>query len=231
MSYSELGYGGKNDLGAYFKKVFLWMAMGLIVTAGIAYVVYETRWYIDFLIATQGYGHLILIVAQLGLVVGLGTRIQKASFSSLLLMFLVYSALTGVTFSTLIAIYDMGSIGISFACTALLFVNMGIIGYTTKADLSKFSTLVVAGLITLILVTFINMIIGSDTITMILNYAGVLLFMGITAYDTQKVKRIYEAYEGNEEMLAKFSIYCSLQLYLDFVNMFIYILRIVGKRK
>lgn len=235
MSYNELGMNQANGLAKHYGKTFLWMALGLIITAGVAWYVYDSTLWIDIAFSFQ-YAPLILLVAQLVLVMVIGGMMQKLSFGVMLALFFVYSALTGVNLSVLPLMYGIDTMAIAFVCATLLFVNMGIIGVVTKQDLSKFRTILIAGLFTLIIVTLINVFMDLEGVAVFLNYAAVLLFMGLTAYDMQKIKHYYNAFtqvetEAGEAMLNKLAIYSALQLYLDFINMFLYILRILGRSR
>ncbi len=231
MSYQELGYETKNDLRGYYNKVFSWMALALIVTSVVAYVVYESGLWLQFLFQFDVWGSLILLGAQLFLVVVLSRKIATYSFSKLLIIFMLYSVLTGVNFSILPVLYDVTTMGIAFGCTSILFISLAIIGHTTKVDITKFSGILMAGLISLIVVTAVNMFLQLDGLAMFINYFGIVLFMGLTVYDMQKIKAIHAQYSGDATLLQNFSIYCALQLYLDFINLFLYILRILGRRK
>ena len=215
----------------YLRKIFMYMGMALFISAVTAYLSIDTGLFYLFLVATNFYGHIILLFAQIGLVFFISRRIAESSYKTLLTLFIVYSVLTGFTLSIYLLMYEMYYIFLAFGLTSLLFVNLAIIGYTTKMDLTKYSTILFGGLITLIIVTLVNNFLRIDTLTTIINYVGVIIFMGITAYDVQKVKAGYLEIENNQELLDKFTIYWSLNLYLDFINMFLYILRIVGKKK
>ena len=215
----------------YLRKIFMYMGMALFISAVTAYLSIDTGLFYLFLVATNFYGHIILLFAQIGLVFFISRRIAESSYKTLLTLFIVYSVLTGFTLSIYLIIYDIYYIFLAFGLTSLLFVNLAIIGYTTKMDLTKYSTILFGGLITLIIVTLVNNFLQIDTLTTIINYVGVIIFMGITAYDVQKVKAGYLEIENNQELLDKFTIFWSLNLYLDFINMFLYILRIVGKKK
>ena len=216
---------------SYTRKIFIYMAIALFISAVTAYLSIYTGFFILFLEMTFYYGHIVLLFAQLGLVFFISKRLNKASYKTLLTLFFVYSILTGFTFSIYLLVYEITSIFLAFGLTCILFINLAIIGYTTKMDLTKISTILFGGLITLIIITIVNRFLQIDILTTILNYLGVIIFVGITAYDVQKIKVSYLENEDNPEFLDKFTIFCSLNLYLDFINMFIYILRIIGKKK
>lgn len=233
MSFRELGINDSDGLARHYGKTFLWMAIALALTAAVAWYMYDSWLWVDLALAFGGYGSFILLIAQLVLVVVISSMLQKLSFPVMLALFFAYSALTGINLSVIFVAYTFSSIALAFVCSALLFVNMGIIGYVTKRDLSRFGNILLAGLITLAVTTFINIFLGLEGLEMIMNYVGVLLFMGLTAYDMQKVKAHYYAVsDGSEEgavLADKLSIYCALELYLDFINMFLRILRILGR--
>lgn len=236
MSYRELGINETDGLIKHYGKTFLWMALALVITAGVAFYVYDSYLWLDVMYAFEGYGAFILLIAQLVLVVVISALMKKISFPVMLTLFFVYSALTGVNLSVLPMVYGFENMAIAFVCASLLFVNMGIIGFTMKRDLSKFSNILIGGLITLVIVTLINNFMHLEMLDSMMNYFGVVLFMGLTAYDMQKVKHYYHAMNQGDEaqasaMTNKISIYCALQLYLDFINMFMYILRILGRNR
>lgn len=231
MSYREAEMNQMNGLSKHYAKVFLWMALGLAMTALVAFGVYGSGLWIDIALSFGGYGSFILLIAQLVLVVVFSTKLKTLSYQAVLAIFFVYAALTGINFSVLPAIYDFSSMGIAFLCAALLFVNLAFIGFTTKKDLSRYQPLLLAGLVTLIVVTFINIFLGIEGLDRFMNYLGVFIFMGLIAYDMQKVKHYYVMSSGNEAFANKVAVYCALELYLDFVNIFLRILNILGKRK
>lgn len=236
MSYRELGYNESDGLTKFYGRTFLWMALALIITAGVAFYVYDSTLWIDIALSFGGYGSFILLIGQLVLVLVISGMIRKLNFATMLALFFAYSALTGVNLSVLPIIYGFENMAIAFVCASLLFVNMGIIGLITKRDLTKYSSLFLGGLITLAVVTLVNMFAGLEGLDVFMNYFAVLLFMGLTAYDMQKLKQFYhaanqDALEAAGAMVNKVSIYCALQLYLDFINMFLYILRILGRNR
>lgn len=217
------------SLNEYTRRVFAWLTLGLLITAITAFVGLVSG--ITFALARIPFMALGLLIAELALVFKLSASLHKLSISTAKIMFLVYAVLTGLTFGVYGLIYEAYTIFYAFAYTSVLFGSMAFIGYTTKADLTKYSSLVFAGLIALIVATVLNMFIVSDTFTTVLSYVGIVLFMGITAYDLNKMKKLYEMNQGDEVALSKLAIYSALDLFLDFINIFIYILRIIGKKK
>jgi FtsH-binding integral membrane protein len=170
-------------------------------------------------------------VAQLGLVVYLSGWIQNMSASKAMGIFILYSGLTGLTFSFIFLAYTMSSIASTFMVTAGTFAAMSIYGYTTKKDLTSWGSFLFMGLIGIIIASVVNIFLGSETIYWLVTYAGVLIFVGLTAYDTQKIKEMnILGNEGTEED-TKEAISGALRLYLDFINLFLMLLRIMGDRR
>lgn len=224
------------DFSATFAKVmrnvYLWMACGLAMTALTAYFV-AGQDEIIYAIATNKLLFWGLLIGEVGLVLWLSARINKMSSMTAGILFAAYAILNGVTMSVILLVYTMESIASAFFTTAGTFAVMSVIGYMTKKDLSGIGKILVMGLIGLIIATVVNMFVGSTGFALILNYAGVLIFVGLTAYDTQKIKvLVYEsAMNGDEELTNKIAIMGSLTLYLDFINLFLYLLRIFGRRR
>jgi FtsH-binding integral membrane protein len=146
-------------------------------------------------------------------------------------MFIAYSVINGATLSILLLVYTMESIGMVFFITAATFGVMALIGYTTKTDLSKMGNILFMALIGLIIASVVNMFMHSSGLQLIISYVGVLIFVGLTAYDTQKIKQMLYDQESADEGAQKLALLGALSLYLDFVNLFIYLLRILGNRK
>lgn len=218
----------QNNFKKYVLKTFGTMALGLLITA-ISAVVFLNSGLIFSLYRIPMFP-LILMIAQFGVVMAFSARLFKASASSTRMMFIVYSILTGITFSVVGLIYTGTDISLAFLLTFAYFGSLVAIGYTTKIDLSRFAPILFTGLIILIVFNVISMFLNVDGMDMIVCSAGLLIFTGITAYDAQKMKRLYMQHEGNEDMLQRLSLYSALELYLDFINIFLYILRFVGNR-
>jgi FtsH-binding integral membrane protein len=216
-----------NYVSQFMAKVFGWMFLGLLVTAvtslgvtlnpQIALAVWSSRMLL--------FG---LIIVQFAIVGFLAVRIQKMSYATSVIAFLLYSAVTGVILSTIFAIYDMSIILKVFGITSVTFGIMAVLGYTTKTDLTKFGRLMMMGLIGVVIATIINFFMNSPMLHYIISYIGLAVFIGLTAYDTQKIKAY--ALIPDAEMRKKASISGALDLYLDFINMFLFILRIFGNR-
>lgn len=212
------------------RSVYLWMVFALVITGLTAAYVANSPAYISALVNNPVlfYG---VIIAELALVFILSGRIHKMSFTSASLMFILYSLLTGVSLSTIFLAYTESSIATTFLITAGTFGTMSLVGFVTKKDLSKLGGILFMALIGLIIATLVNIFLVSDTLGWIINYVGVLIFVGLTAYDTQKIKQMVREYgTDTNEQTQKMALMGSLSLYLDFINMFLYLLRIFGNR-
>ena len=224
------------DFPATFAKVmrnvYAWMACGLLMTALTAMLVAESP-AIIYAIATNKLLMWGLFGAEIGLVLWLSAGINKMSSLTAGLMFAVYAILNGVTMSFIFLAYTMESIASTFFTTAGTFAVMSVIGYTTKKDLSAIGKILTMLLIGLVIATIVNHFIASSGFALILNYIGVIVFVGLTAYDTQKIKVLVQeaSMHGNEEQTNKLALLGSLTLYLDFINLFLYLLRFLGNRK
>lgn len=229
-----LGEQELTRVSAYSKlmrSVYLWMTFALIITGLTAATVAFSPAMLSMLFSSKitFYG---LIIAELAVVIILSARIQKLSFTTATLMFILYSILTGATLSVIFLAYQLDSIVTTFFVTAGTFGSMTLIGYTTKKDLSKMGTYLLMTLIGLVIATLVNMFLANSTLDWIITYVGVLLFIGLTAYDTQKIKQMLREY-GTEinENSQKMALMGSLTLYLDFINLFLYLLKILSNRK
>ncbi len=169
----------------------------------------------------------MLIIAQFGLVIFLSARITKLSANAARALFMAYAVSVGATLSTIFLVYTSSSIMRVFFITGSMFLVMAIVGFLTKVDLSKFGALLIMGLVGIIIASVVNIFLGSDSLQMIVSYLGVGIFLGLTAYDVQKIKKLYAEF-GSAGNLA---ILGALSLYLDFLNLFLFLLRIFGVSK
>ena len=170
------------------------------------------------------------LLGELGLVYFISSRIMNLSLTTATLLFIAYSILNGVTMSFIFLVYTMSSIANVFFITAGTFGAMSLIGYTTKRDLSKMGQLLMMALVGLIIASFANILMKNDTLSLIISYVGVVVFVGLTAWDTQKIKRMLAQADDISEDAQKIALLGALTLYLDFVNLFLYLLRLLGKR-
>lgn len=214
----------------YLSKVYTWMALALAVTGLCAYYVANTPALVSAIFGNTilFYG---LIFGELGLVIYLSARIGKMSSTTAVLSFLVYSLLNGATLSFIFLAYTASSITSTFFITAGTFAVMSIFGYTTKKDLTGFGRIFMMLLIGLIIASVVNIFLHSATMEWIISYVGVAIFVGLIAYDTQKLKRIFAHVYQDEEGVKKMAIMGALTLYLDFINLFLFLLRILGSRR
>ena len=210
-------------------KVFLWMFSALLVTfITAAYIFSNPNLYQAVLRS-----YMPVVIMQFGVVMFFSFMINKISAATAKILFYLYAALTGVTFSVLGMIFSAGSITLALALTTILFAVMAIYGYVTKEDLSKYTSLLTVGLIILVVASLLNMfLIKGPMFYMVISYFGVILFIALIGYDVNRIKyMLMEIADGDEEVLAKYSIFGALKLYLDFINLFIYILRIFGRSR
>lgn len=210
-------------------KVYLWMTMALAITGLTA--LYAAQSGLVFTIANNTAYFWGLLIAELAVVWILSANIMRLSFPVAGIMFAIYSILNGATCSFIILAYTAESLATTFFVTAGTFGAMSLVGAFIKKDLSGFGRILMMTLIGLIIATIVNIFVASSALSWALTYIGVLLFCGLTAYDTQKMKEILYQYQhtGNQNIM-KIALMCSLSLYLDFINLFLYLLRIFGKR-
>ena len=214
----------------FMVRVYNWMGAGLGITGVMAFYIANTPTMLNILMGNPILP-IVLIVAQIGLVFWLASRVMQMSVSQATGVFLLYAGLTGITFSTLFVVYTAASITSTFLVTAGTFSAMSFYGYTTKKDLTSMGSFLFMGLIGLIIASLVNMFMQSPMLHWIITYAGVLIFVGLTAYDTQKIKEMnILGNEGTDED-TKEAIRGALTLYLDFINLFLMLLRIMGDRR
>ena len=229
QNFSELGLD--ETFSAVLRRVYSWMALGLLVTAVTATFVSVSPLF--QVLAGQPLLFFVLLIAELGLVIGLSWGINRISPATAMLLFFGYAVLNGLTLSVLFVVYTLGSVAYTFFATAALFGVMSVIGYTTKMDLSKLGSFLLMGLIGLIIAMVVNLFWANTALGWIVTFAGILLFLGLTVYDTQRIKRMTAAalQQGDEDVQARMGILGALALYLDFINLFLFILRLSGRRR
>ncbi len=216
-------------LGKYTAKTFGWMFVGLLATFLIAMAGYVTG-LVVYVFAIP-YAVLVLGIAELAVVIYMSARINKVSVGTARALFITYAVLNGVVFSAYFLLYDLMSMVFVFGATSLFFGIMALIGYFTQADLSNLRNFLVGALVFLALFWVAAMFFNLERFEMIACTIGIFIFLVFTAYDTQKIKAYHQVYSQNPQMAKKASIFAALQLYLDFINLFIYLLRVLGKRK
>lgn len=221
----------RTGLQTYMAQVYGWMTCGLLLTAFVAWYAANSEAVMSFVFSSRitFFG---LIIAQLALVFVLSGLIQRLSAGMATTLFMLYSALTGLTLSSILLAYTAQSIAATFVVTAGMFGAMSLYGYTTKRDLSGFGNMLFMGLIGIVLASLVNFWLKSEALMWAVTYIGVVIFVGLTAYDTQKLKNIGEQIDTRDaSLLRKYSILGALTLYLDFINLFLMLLRIFGNRR
>jgi FtsH-binding integral membrane protein len=225
-------------LRAYMLRIYNYMASALVLTGVVALFAANSPAFMSLLykmeagnaVGVSGFGFLVMF-APLGLVLWLSFGIQRMSVFTAQAVYWTYAALIGLSLSSIFLVYTGESIARTFFVTAGTFGAMSIYGYTTKRDLTGFGSFLIMGLIGLLLASLVNIFLQSSALSFATSVLGVLIFVGLTAYDTQKIKGIYYQVSGHGEALAKASIMGALNLYMDFINIFIYLLRFMGERR
>lgn len=222
----DSSYGQSETLGQYTTKTFLWMFLGLLITFAAALVLCLTG-LVVYIFPIQ----FILAIAELLIVIYLSARIHNMSVGTARMLFLAYALLNAVTFSSLLVYYGLFSMVLVFGMTALYFGGLAAYGYFTKSDLSGYRPILFTGLIVLLVFWVLSLFLNLSGFDRVACVVGIAIFMGYTAYDSQMIRDNYYYYSGNPDLLEKASVFSALQLYLDFVNLFIYLLRFMNKRR
>lgn len=233
INQSQHSQTSSGSLQAFMSKVFGWMFLALAITAVTSMYVASSESILKSLVSETGMSPLgwVVMLSPLAFVLIISFGFNRLSFNTLVILFLTYAVVMGVSMSFIFLIYTAGSIFSTFLVASLMFGGMAVLGYTTKTDLTKFGTLMMMGLFGLIIASVINWFMKSDTMSYIISFIGVAVFTGLTAYDVQKLKNIGSGMEYGNEASKKLSIMGALTLYLDFVNLFLYLLRFFGNRR
>ena len=218
-------------INEFVRSVYNWMCMGLAVTGLVAWYVSGSDAIFNVVIGNRVI-FWILIIAELGLVMAISGAINRLSGTSATGLFLLYSALNGATLSVIFRVFNMQSIATTFFVCALTFLACSVYGWTTKKDLTSIGSFMFMGLIGIIIASLINMFVHSSALYYAVSYIGVVVFVGLTAYDTQKIKDMAANQPAglDGEVIRKGAILGALSLYLDFINLFLMLLRILGNR-
>ncbi len=211
------------ELNKVYSKAFGWMFLGLLVTFLTGYIISTN---IDILRVVLSIPFIIYCIVEIGLVIFLTARIHKISKTTAKICFIIYSFVTGLTFSTIFLVYEISSLIYVFGITSILFGIFAIIGHFTKIDLTKISTFLLMGLLGIIICSIINMFLGNESFDLVITIISIIIFLAYVAYDIQKIKKLMNSFP--EDNLPIFS---ALELYLDFINLFLNLLRLFGKRK
>ena len=214
-----------SGIQAYMAQVYGWMTCGLLLTAFVSWYAANTPAILNFILSSQ-------IIAQLALVFVISGMVNRLSGAVATSLFMLYSALTGLTLSSIFIAYTYSSIASTFVVTAGMFGAMSLYGYTTKRDLSGFGSMLFMALIGIVLASLVNIWLKSTALMWAITYIGVVVFVGLTAYDTQKLKAMGEQLNADDkDSFRKYAIVGALTLYLDFINLFLMLLRIFGNRR
>ncbi len=218
---------------AFMSKVFLWMTIAMAITAYTSYAFASNPSLMNMLVNENGMSALgwIVTFAPFGFVLLMSFGFNRLNAMTLALLFGVFSVLMGMSLSFILLVYTAGSVFKTFIVTGATFGLMALLGYTTKTDLTKFGSILFMGLIGIIIASLVNMFMASAMVDYIISILGVLIFTGLTAYDVQRLKRIGSGVEYGSEPAQKLAILGALTLYLDFINLFLFLLRFLGDRR
>ncbi|OYT17380.1 MAG: hypothetical protein B7C24_02760 [Bacteroidetes bacterium 4572_77] len=236
QGFEQQQYASQTLAQTFMAKVFSWMFLALAITAFTAYTFANSEALLSLLVNPEtgsmsilGY---VVMFAPFGFVLFMGIKFHSMSKGTMMLMFLLFSVLMGASLSFILLAYTSASVFSTFIVTSGTFGLMAAVGYTTKTDLTKFGSILMMGLVGIILASIVNFFMHSGTMEYIISILGVLIFTGLTAYDVQKLKNLGMAtgkYQGMET--EKLAIMGALTLYLDFINLFLFLLRFLGDRK
>ncbi len=226
----EVRLSTEGRVSSILYAVYAWMAVALGITASIAYYVGNKPELYAYLMGNT-WVVIFLFIAQLALAFGLILFINRMNAITAMIMFILYSITMGITLSSIFLVYTTASIGVTFLVAAGMFGAMALYGYFTKTDLSSIGNIGIMMLIGLIIGGLVNLFLRSPMVNMILSFVGVIVFSMLTAYDIQKIKQISRSLLADQEASSKIAIICALTLYLDFVNLFLYLLQLFGNKK
>ena len=227
----SVGADSLETVNAIFKKVYQFMAMGLILTTLAAFFTASSPFMINLLYTSRA-PMIIIAVAEIGLVIWIGAGINKMSESTARNLFFLYSILNGLMCSSVLLVYTGESVTKAFLSTAGMFGAMSIYGLYTQRDLTSMGSFLHMGLFGLIIAMVINLFMRSSTAELVISIMGIIIFVGLTAYDTAKIKMLANSVDSRDEnVVGKLAVIGALELYLDFINLFLYLLRLFGKQK
>lgn len=232
LDFDHVSYSRQDEtvVATLMRNVYVWMTLALIITGFCALLTAKSMTLLTLIFsnALVFYG---LIIAELALVWILSLCINKLSFATATLMFILYSIINGVTLSSIFVVYELSSIATTFFITAGAFAGLAIVGTTTKKDLSAIGKFCYMALFGLILAMLVNLFLRNSMMDLVVSCVGVLIFSGLTAYDSQKIKQILEQADDVDDSMMKIALMGSLTLYLDFINLFLQLLRLFGSRR
>jgi FtsH-binding integral membrane protein len=229
--HTFIDFDSRDVLESVLRHVYIWMTLGLFITAGVAAFVSASPLF--QVLTGQPLIFFGLLIVELALVMGLSWGIKHISTATAISLFLLYAALNGLTLSMLTIVYSLDSIAFTFIASAAMFGAMSIIGFTTKIDLSKMGTFLLMGLIGLVIAMIVNIFWANSFLGWLVTFAGIFLFLGLTVFDTQRIKRMTATalQQGDEDIESHLGILGALSLYLDFINLFLFLLRLTGRRR
>lgn len=230
-SNSSIVEHANSSMQAYMAQVYGWMTCGLLLTAFVSWYAAQIPTILNVILSSQiiFFG---LIIVQLGLVFVLSSRVQHLSAAVATFLFMLYSSLTGLTLSSIFIAYTYHSIASTFVVTGGMFGAMSLYGYTTKRDLSDLGSILYMAIVGIVLASLMNIWLKSSSLMWVITYIGVVVFVGLTVYDTQKLKMIGEQLNSDDQdNFSKCAISGALTLYLDVINLFLMLLRILGNRR
>lgn len=228
----EIKLRDESMVRTFMSGVFSWMFIALAITAATSFYVASTPSILQLMVTSTGLSMFgwIVMFAPIGFVLLMSFRFQKLSALQLSGLFLVYSVLVGLSLSFIFLVYSMGSIATTFGVTSLTFGIMAIAGFTTKTDLTKFGSILIMALVGIIIASIVNFFLKSQSMDYLISFIGVLIFTGLTAYDVQKLKKMGAEMTAGQESTRKYAVMGALALYLDFINLFLFLLRFLGRR-
>lgn len=216
-----------NGISKFFSKVYLWMFIGLLISGGVAYYTSITPSMIKFVYGSYGW----ILITELIVVIAFSALRKKVSPGIAKVLFVTYAAVSGLTLSSIFLVYKIQSIGMVFLSSSLMFGLLAVYGYITKTDLSSFGKILLFALLAIIIMSVINIFAHNGTFGIIISIISIVVFLGLTAWDMQALKAMYNYYASDEKELGKIAIYGALDLYLDFINIFLQLLNLFGKSK
>lgn len=217
----------ENGISKFFTKVYLWMFIGLLLSSISAYFTFVNPAMNTFVYSSFG----LILIIELIVVITFSLLRRKVSPMGAKIMFIVYSIISGLTLSSIFIVYKLSSIMVVFLSAAIMFGLLALYGYFTNQDLTSFGKLLMFGLLAVIIMSIINIFVTSQSFDITISIISIIIFLGLTAWDMQNLKRIYYYYENDSVALDKSAIYGALDLYLDFINIFLDLLRLFGKSR
>lgn len=227
--HSLSAYSPEN-LRRYVMISYSWMMTGLVITFVVSFIMYQTGIFWTML-NTFPYLWIILAVAQIAIVIGFVFLADRVSAGTMKVMFIAYAVTLGITLTSIAYTYDVASISAAFLVSALFFAGLSILGMTTKKDLTRLGYICIVALIVLVLSQLLMMFLRVPMDIRFISVIGLLIFAGLTAWDAQRLQRMLLSSSGNEMAQEKIAIYMALELYLDFINIFLYLLQLFGNRR